>query len=90
MIQGKKLKYIDGIITKGMELEVLLDMKNGLLGFSLNDEFQGVVIKHKNLKKGNFHLTVVVNDYAKSGSSIEVMPFMDEYQIKIGNELKRL
>ena len=90
MVSGKKAKYIDGVICKGMEIEILLDMKTGYLGFSLNDVFQGVAFKHKNLKKGIFHLTIVLNDHSKSGSFIEVMPFMDEYQIKIGSELKRL
>ena len=79
LIAGKKSKYIDGVICKGMEIEILLDMKAGHLGFILNDIFQGIAYKHKNLKKGIFHLTIVLNDPAKSGISIEVMPFMDEY-----------
>ena len=90
MIVGKKSKYIDGAFRKGMQVDVLLDMKNGVLGFQVDNVFQGVALKNKNLKKGVFHLTVVLNDYAKCGTSVEVMPYRDEYQIRIEGELKRL
>lgn len=61
-----------------MEIEILLDMKIGMLRFSVND-VEGEAFKLKSLKKGVFHLTIVLNDHAKSGSFVEVLPFMDEY-----------
>jgi hypothetical protein len=53
-------------------------MKLGMLGFAVDNEFKGIAFKHKNLKKGIFHLTIVLNDYAKVGTFIQVIPYVDE------------
>ena len=53
-------------------------MKNGTIEFQIDGLFYGIAIKQKSLKKGNFFSTVIINDILKSGSSVEMLAYVDE------------
>ena len=65
-------------------------MKVGSIEFEIDNQFYGVAIKHKSLKKGTFFTSVIINDQSKTGSSVEIIPYIDENQKKLNEELKRL
>lgn len=90
VISGRKVNYLKHKLKKGQNVNLLLDLKQGTIEFQIDDIFCGVAIKHKSLKKGTFYTSVIINDKIKSGSSVQIIPYIDENQRKIDEELKRL